>query len=342
MPRASHACLALVAFASGSWLGLGAPSARELPHYTWERAQEAAPAPPPARVADEEPPPRAFDPSWLPSSRPWPRLNVDASTTRAWLLAEGPSRATSPACRPITLTFDDGPFPETTPLVLKVLAKRNLHATFFFIGRYLDGDDERAVDSRKVARDVAAAGHLVGNHTHDHLLLTQLPPAEVQAQIDEGAASIERATGIRPVVFRPPYGKLDDWGRKLVRERGLELILWSIEVADMQHDDAVAMSDSLKTQLQYAQGGLVLLHDIRFSTIAALDKLLAWLDRHPCDPNRPDAEGYEVVDLAEYLRRTANAPQPYADRATLERARGDAHVRERRRRLQLSLGDGEI
>ena len=223
--------------------------------------------------------------------------------------------------RLITLTFDDGPFPETTPVFLKVLARHDVKAAFFWIGNYLDGDSDRAKKTREVAQLVVAEGHLVGNHTHDHERLTILPRADVLQQIDEGSLSIERAIGKRPTLFRPPYGQLDAWSSERLRERGAELVLWSVEANDMKIEDGQTICDSVREQLEFAGGGVVLLHDIRWGSADALEKLLSWVDHHKWDPNRPDVVGYEVVDLVQYLRATAESPQPFADRGRLQQAR---------------------
>lgn len=352
----SQAFLAALALAAGSWVGLGKPSLEETRALgsTWlPRVRDAfgtlgskvaSPAPTTPPSSDE--PVRSVDASLLPDPTPWPRLNPQASINRAWLLAEGPARSTTNGRRLVTFTFDDGPFPETTPGLLKLLAQHQVHATFFFIGRYLDGDDERAVASRAAAKQIADAGHLIGNHTHDHQLLTTVPPAHAMAQIDDGAASIERAVGKRPVFFRPPYGKLDDWDQQLVRERGLDLVLWSIEAQDMKESDPEAVFDRIKQQIEYAQGGIVLLHDVRFSTGVAMDKTLRWLGQHRWDPAQPERIGYLIVDLPQYLRETAAAPQPFADRKALEKARSEAWRKEHgkhtiRAPLAAALGDGE-
>jgi peptidoglycan/xylan/chitin deacetylase (PgdA/CDA1 family) len=231
-----------------------------------------------------------------------------------------------PSCgrRVVTFTFDDGPFPETTPIVLRVLAKHQVHATFFWIGRYLDGDGDRAVATRRTALEVHEAGHLVGNHTHDHVHLTNLSHAEALAEISDGAASIEHVLGLRPSLFRPPYGQLDAFGEGIARAQGLTIVLWNIEVEDLMHDDPKAMAESLETQIEFSGGGVVLLHDIRFTTADALDRVLTWLDHRRYDPTRPDVIGYEVVDFIEFMRRTAEDPQPYPDRHALEEARATA------------------
>jgi len=204
-----------------------------------------------------------------------------------------------------------------------------VHATFFVIGQYLDGEDKRTRVTRALLRRIVQAGHLVGNHTHDHARLGSVSHTRVLEQIDEGSASIEHAIGRRPILFRPPFGELDDFGSQAAKERGLDVMLWSVAVEDMNRDDAHQMFRELSTQLDHKEGGMVLLHDIRFSSIAALRELLAWLHDHRWDPKRPSRPGYEIVDLPTYLEAVAASPLPYATRDDLERAR-DAARRLRR------------
>ncbi len=350
----SRTFVPILALAVGSWVGLGKPPVSEMGAMARPRVDEAlhaasvyvprveaafevirraiagkndgrAPATPaPQKV---EAPFQTVDASQLPDPAAMPRLNAEVSMRRAWLLAEGPARQVDVAHRLVTLTLDDGPFPETTPAALKLLARYNVRATFFFIGRYLDGDEPRAVATRAIAREVAAAGHYVGNHTHDHHLLTLDSKSQALAQIDSGAASIERAIGRRPNLFRPPYGQLDAFDESVLKQRRNELVLWNIEVGDMKRHDVEGMFESLRVQLDHAGGGIVLLHDIRKPSVQVLAKLLEWLDQHKYDASKPDEPGYEIVDLVTYMKATAAAPQPYADRAGLEKARSEAWVK---------------
>ncbi len=289
--------------AAGTWVGLHPrpdttksvvttpPSASPLPP-----GAPLEPAPPPTEDANPRP--------------PWPRLNQEASISKAWRIADGPHRKPGDHRKFVTLTFDDGPFPETTPRVLELLAKHDIRATFFVIGRYLDGDGERAVLSREVLKKAADAGHLIGNHTHDHSLLTTITHTQVLEQIDRGAASIERVTGKKPVLIRPPYGQLDDFGENAVRERGLDILLWNVEAQDMEREDTYTMYTELVHQLAVKEGGVVLLHDIRWSSIHILERLLYYLDAKKWDPARPNRDGYVVVDLPTYLREIeANPPR---------------------------------
>lgn len=328
MYLAARSLLPLVAMALGTWIGLGAPYVDRASSALEDARLKLRPTPPPAppprspearKARLDGPPP--VDPSLLPDPTPWPQLNPSDSLSRAWLLAEGPAYPSTDGRRLLTLTFDDGPFPETTPVVLRVLAKHHVRATFFWIGRYLDGDSARAVATREVAKQVDAAGHLVGNHTHDHEHLSSLSHAQQVAQIDDGAASIERVTGKRPILFRPPYGDIDAYTEGLLRARSQTLVLWSVEAGDFHGDDSDAMVSSLTDQIEYGGGGIVLLHDFRFTSADALEKLLTWIDARRYDPKRPERMGYEVVDLPQYLRATAASPQPFASREELEKAR---------------------
>lgn len=265
-------------------------------------------APPPPGVAEASPGPGAG-------------TNPEASVARAWLLAEGPEPPPGDGRRYVTFTFDDGPFVETTPAILRVLAQRRVRAAFFVVGQYLEGTSERAVSSRRVLHDLAAAGHIVGNHTKNHKLLPSLSRADAAAQIDEDSALIAQATGASPRYFRPPYGQLDATGSALVRERKLELVLWSVEAEDMRHDDPEAMAKRIEAQLERNGGGVVLLHDIRPATLPTLKLVLAYLQDRKWSARRPERYGFTIVDLPTYLKQTQASPRPYASREELENAR---------------------
>lgn len=321
-----------LALGVGSWVGLGRPhadEARELAQKMLQRAATPPKPPPPEPKKDDDeravefgPLPQQRDPSLVPTLEPrrapWPNLNPDASISKAWMVAEGPDRSSGKKL--VTLTFDDGPFLETTPSVLRALAKYDLHATFFVIGEYLDGEDRRAAATRRLLKKIVDAGHLVGNHTRDHAPLGQIPHAKVIEEIDSCSASIERAIGKKPILFRPPFGELDDYGSAAVRERGLDVMLWSIAVDDMNREDSHRMFREIVQQLERNQGGMILLHDIRFPSIAALRELLAWLKVH---------KEYEVVDMPTYLAAVDAHPLPYANRDELNRARASARISRR-------------
>jgi peptidoglycan/xylan/chitin deacetylase (PgdA/CDA1 family) len=334
MSLLSRALVPLLALGLGTWLGMGRPDARALStagagapgwlgsitSYLTGAAHAASPEAVPSPPLERQP--STVDASGLPDPpSPFPRLNPDDRAEKAWLLAEGPTHAPGDGRRLVTFTFDDGPFPETAPTILRILDQHRIRAAFFLIGEYLDGTDRHAVDTRLWARRIADAGHFVGNHTRDHRLLTSLPHAAALAEIDDSAATIERATGKRPVLFRPPYGEVDPWLENALRERRQELVLWSIDVEDMKKSEPDEIVSAIERQLEYKAGGVVLLHDMHWPSVKAFNRLLRWLEADRWDPDHPEKPGWDIVDLPAYLRATAAAPQPYATREELERAR---------------------
>jgi peptidoglycan/xylan/chitin deacetylase (PgdA/CDA1 family) len=333
----TRAAIPVLALGAGTWLGMGRPDARttfaagvravsSLAGAAHEAAPELVPSPPLERQ------PQTVNASALPDpASPLPKLNADDRTERAWLLAEGPAHAPDDGRRLVTFTFDDGPFPETAPTVLRILDQHRIRAAFFFIGEYLEGDDKHAIESRMWARRIADAGHFVGNHTRDHKLLTSLSHAAALSEIDDSAADIERATGKRPFLFRPPYGQLDPWLEGALRDRKLDLQLWSIDVEDMKKTEPDEIVTGLKAQLEYKHGGVVLLHDMHWPSVKAFNRLLRWMENERWDPAHPDHAGYDIVDLAEYLKATAASPQPFETREQLEGARKAAQTAGNRR-----------
>ncbi len=327
--------LPALSVALGTWLGLGRPDRatfsaastrawRVVVGRSGAVETRVAPRPPPLEIV-----PQSADVAFIPSPPPsdpsdFPRMNPEAKISRAWLLAEGPHYAPDDNHRYITFTFDDGPFPETTPHVLDLLDRFHVRATFFFIGRYLDGDDTRSSMSRDVARRAANSGHIIGNHTYDHSHLTEIGRPQALAQIDRTSETIERVTGQRPIFFRPPYGDLSRYLERTLGERETEVVLWSLAADDMERDDEKAVAHELRLRLEYAGGGIVLLHDCKWKSVVALERLLRWLDDNRWDPMHPEIRGFEVVDLPQYLRVTAASPQPYANREEIDNARRSA------------------
>ncbi len=315
----------IVAVGVGTWIGLGRPDAGTAVAASVRGASTAAGrardvAPSIVPPLESGPPP--IDPSAIPDPPPpWPALNPDDRVDRAWLISEGPAHSRGDGRRLVTFTFDDGPFPETAPTLLRILADHRIRAAFFFIGAYLEGSDRRAEETRMWAKQIADAGHYIGNHTRNHRRLTGLSHAAALAEIDDSAAAIEATTGTRPWLFRPPYGALDPWLEGALKARRQELLLWNIDVQDITRSDPEEIVRSLQEQLEYKRGGIVLLHDVHWASVKAFTRLLRWLEADRWDPKSPDRPGWDVVDLAEYLRSTAASPQPYASRDDLERAR---------------------
>ncbi len=119
----------------------------------------------------------------------------------------------------IALTFDDGPS-EATPELLEILARERAPATFFQIGANV-----RRLPA--IAREVAAAGHEIGNHSDTHPLLALKSPGFIDRELAAAQETIQQATGRRPLYFRAPYGVRWFGLRQAQKRLGLGGVLWS-------------------------------------------------------------------------------------------------------------------
>jgi len=121
----------------------------------------------------------------------------------------------------VALSFDDGPVPGATRRILAFLRREQAHATFFEIGR-------RAQRHPEIVRAQLAAGHEVASHTWSHRRLAPLTRGALRAEIVDGATALQRVTGRRPNLFRPPHGYFDRRISAAVAAAGLRLIGWDI------------------------------------------------------------------------------------------------------------------
>lgn len=181
---------------------------------------------------------------WRAARRAWRRAAARLGGRRFGTVVS--SRVDAPL---VALTFDDGPDPVTTPLVLDVLARHRAHGTFFLVG------DAARRHPALVAR-IAAEGHAIGHHTLEHVSLPGLPPHEVRRQIEGGFAAIG---GVCQHLFRPPWGHLDEATWRIARRGGHEVVAWSGHTFDWTAQDAATLVQRLNATL--APGAIVLLHD---------------------------------------------------------------------------------
>jgi peptidoglycan/xylan/chitin deacetylase (PgdA/CDA1 family) len=313
------------------------PAAIEAEEPVAGRSEERA-----RRLAQTE---SVLEPTDLPADvRPSP-WNPEVDLDRAGILAEG-----AVGSGEIVLTFDDGPAPETTSEVLRILEAHRVKATFFLTGSRLAGSGVVAEVDRAVARAIVAAGHSVGNHGLDHEALDDrrrrahrgrrsasrdhgiADPVAVRIhdQIETSARLIAQVTGVEPRWFRPPYGVLGPIAREILARRRDELVMWTIDAQDVRESDPKKIAARLVAQIAFARQGIVLLHDLRPPSVKALALLLDWLASHPRDEAR--GTGYAVVDLPTYLAHAAARPWPYRDRVALRAARlSDRHLGEKLR-----------
>lgn len=167
-------------------------------------------------------------------------------------------------CNQIALTFDDGPDPEYTPRLLDLLAKHQLKATFFVLGK-------RAEEHPQLLQRMVNDGHTIGNHTYSHINCSKISLDEVRQELARTDAAIRAALPeYQPLWFRPPWGQLTRAQRKLVLIQGRRIVLWSYTVNDHSAttEEIIDRSGGLQSR------DIFLLHDRNAQTQAALPELL--------------------------------------------------------------------
>ena len=172
----------------------------------------------------------------------------------------GPALVRSAGPNEVALTFDDGPSVPFTGQVLDILRANHIKATFFLCG-------ENAARYPALVRRIRAEGHEIGNHTYSHPYLYLMSEARIAGEIDRTQDVLQKISGRRPRLFRPPFGVrwFSLW--PLLRERGLTMVLWSDRGYDGDRD-ARGIEEATLGQLK--AGAIILLHD-GFETRAPAD-----------------------------------------------------------------------
>jgi peptidoglycan/xylan/chitin deacetylase (PgdA/CDA1 family) len=153
----------------------------------------------------------------------------------------------------VRLTFDDGPNPSATPVILDTLAARGVPATFFVVGSLVAAHPG-------IVRREDAEGHRIGNHSWSHPDLTTLDSAAVRAQLRRTNEVVKEVTGSTPTRWRPPYGATNRKVKKAARAVGLEkMVLWTVDPRDWADPPAEIVRDRVLAAVQ--PDAVILLHD---------------------------------------------------------------------------------
>ena len=203
-----------------------------------------------------------------------PATAADCSPPLRGVVSRGPA-----GVRAVALTFDDGPS-EQTAKVLRALRRRDARATFFPLGREIPGREGLL---RRAVRD----GNELGNHSTTH---TELPTA---ADIEATSRLIERATGRRPCLFRPPGGRVSDQLVRTARRLGMTTVTWDVDPADWAVHDPRVLREHVRDAA--APASIVLMHDGGGDRAATARSISALIDDLR-------ASGYELVTVSELLR----------------------------------------
>lgn len=154
--------------------------------------------------------------------------------------------------RAVALTFDDGPNPDATPVILDALGARGVKATFFVLGRHAERWPE-------LVRRAASEGHTIGNHGYYHRKLHFKSPRYVRDDLTRGTRLIEQAGGGRPALFRAPHGFRSPWVNAIARSLGQRTVGWSLGVWDSDRPGVETIVD--RTVSGARPGSILLLHD---------------------------------------------------------------------------------
>lgn len=168
----------------------------------------------------------------------------------------------------VVLTFDDGPRPESTPLVLKALADQCVKASFFMVGRNVE-------QSPELARQVAREGHSTASHSYTHASLGKLAPADQLEDLRLANASYRAAFGVQPPAYRFPY--LEETPDMMAALKSHNIAVFSVDMGidDWQENDTTGiLAARLAERLRISGGGIVLMHDAHQATANAMPILL--------------------------------------------------------------------
>ena len=184
----------------------------------------------------------------------------------------------------IALSFDDGPNREYTPQVLSILAQYNAPATFFVIGKNIQGNES-------ILKQIDADGHSIGNHSYTHSFFVDFKNLQgFKNELNQTAESVFKIIGKRMKLFRPPYGVTTPHLVKASNLLNYSIIGWSIRSFDTTADTAQIITRRVQTQIK--PGAIILFHDTSDKTIQVLKQTL----------NFAKENGYKIVSVEQLLK----------------------------------------
>ena len=192
----------------------------------------------------------------------------------------------------VALTFDDGPNPATTNQALDTLSKYGIKATFFVLGKNVSGNEE-------ILKRMKADGHVIGNHSWSHPVLSKLSLDEAKKQITDTEDAITKVLGSSSKLMRPPYGAITDDIRNSL---DLNFIMWDVDSLDWKSKNEAAILTEIQRQAR--NGSIILMHDIHAETVNALPKIIDYLKE----------QGYHFVTVPEMLNSRLKSHELFYDR----------------------------
>ena len=209
--------------------------------------------------------------------RTWKTIHFETPVSET---AADAAENTEPVEAPkIALTFDDGPNPGSTPMLLDGLAERGVKVTFFVIGQNV----EKYPD---IVKREAEEGHIVGNHTYNHIEITKVSSEEAEREIMDTSNLVEEITGRPTEYMRPPFGA---WQKELELNMDVMPVLWTVDPLDWTTENEDEIVNKVVTQAK--ENDIILLHDCYKSSVKAALRIIDILQK----------EGFEFVTVDELL-----------------------------------------
>lgn len=201
-----------------------------------------------------------------------------SSDYRSYYIYSGPEESNL-----IALTYDDGPNRRFTPYLIEILKKKQVPATFFFLGK-------QVALYPSVAKFVANRDFEIGNHTYSHPNLRKLSQTEIQDELINTQEIIKSTTGVTPTLLRPPYMLSNRTVVELAQSMGLAIVFWSVDTEDWR--PSTTKEQIIEAVLSQVTGGsIILMHDRNTKTLDATEEIIDLLR----------AEGYEFVTISRLL-----------------------------------------
>lgn len=179
----------------------------------------------------------------------------------------------------VALSFDDGPHAIYTEMLLDGLAERNVKAAFFVVGKNIAGNEE-------LISRMYQEGHVIGNHTYDHVKLCELSDAEACEQIEKTNTLIRKITGTELEFVRPPFG---EWNHDMECSFTMIPVLWDVDPLDWTTKNQPQIVQHVLREVK--DGDIVLLHDYYESSVGAALQIVDELQK----------QGYEFVTIDQMI-----------------------------------------
>jgi peptidoglycan-N-acetylglucosamine deacetylase len=188
----------------------------------------------------------------------------------------------------VAITFDDGPNEKYTPILLDLLEKHQVKATFFCIGKHIDKYPE-------IVKRMHQKGHIIGNHSYSHSYFFDFfPKNKVIKELQLTNNKIFELINQKPLFFRPPYGVTNPPIAKAVKHLGLYAIGWSIRSFDTKVKDEEKLWQNIA---KFTSGDVLLFHDTNSLTIKIVERLILEVKKRQM----------EIVNLDKILQLNAYA-----------------------------------